>query len=52
MPNLARKVVGMVGRRQDPDRCKLIEGAKWSDGDPFDIEDIEFYWNDVIMDEK
>jgi peptide/nickel transport system substrate-binding protein len=31
---------------------KLIEGAKWSDGDPFDIEDIEFYWNDVIMDEQ
>jgi peptide/nickel transport system substrate-binding protein len=31
---------------------KLIEGAKWSDGDPFDTEDIEFYWNDVIMDEN
>jgi peptide/nickel transport system substrate-binding protein len=31
---------------------KLIEGAKWSDGDPFDVEDIEFYWNDVIMDEN
>jgi peptide/nickel transport system substrate-binding protein len=30
----------------------LIEGAKWSDGDPFDIEDIEFYWNDVIKDEN
>jgi peptide/nickel transport system substrate-binding protein len=29
---------------------KLIEGAKWSDGDPFDTEDIAFYWNDVIMD--
>ncbi|MDZ4087764.1 MAG: ABC transporter substrate-binding protein [Tabrizicola sp.] len=31
---------------------KLIEGAKWSDGDPFDVQDIEFYWNDVIMDEN
>ncbi len=30
----------------------LIEGAKWSDGDPFDTEDIDFYWNDVIMDEN
>jgi peptide/nickel transport system substrate-binding protein len=30
----------------------LIEGAKWSDGDPFDVEDIDFYWNDVIMDEN
>lgn len=27
----------------------LIEGAKWSDGDPFDVEDILFYWNDHIM---
>jgi peptide/nickel transport system substrate-binding protein len=29
---------------------KLIEGAKWSDGDAFDTEDIDFYWNDVVMD--
>ena len=28
----------------------LIEGAKWSDGDAFDTEDIAFYWNDVVMD--
>ncbi len=28
----------------------LIEGAKWSDGDPFDTEDIDFYWNDIVMD--
>jgi peptide/nickel transport system substrate-binding protein len=28
----------------------LIEGAKWSDGDAFDTEDIAFYWDDVIMD--
>jgi peptide/nickel transport system substrate-binding protein len=28
----------------------LIEGAKWSDGDPFDVEDILFYWDDIIMD--
>ena len=27
----------------------LIEGAKWSDGDPFDMDDIEFYWNDHIL---
>lgn len=29
---------------------KLIEGAKWSDGDAFDAEDVMFYWNDVIID--
>ncbi len=28
----------------------LIEGAKWSDGDPFDTEDIDFYWNGIIKD--
>jgi peptide/nickel transport system substrate-binding protein len=28
----------------------LIEGAKWSDGDPFDAEDLMFYWNDVLID--
>lgn len=28
----------------------LIEGAKWSDGAPFNTEDIAFYWNDVVMD--
>lgn len=28
----------------------LIEGAKWSDGDPFDTEDIAFYWNDIVND--
>jgi peptide/nickel transport system substrate-binding protein len=28
----------------------LIEGAKWSDGDPFDAEDIMFYWNDNVQD--
>jgi peptide/nickel transport system substrate-binding protein len=28
----------------------LIEGAKWSDGDPFDSEDIMFFWEDNILD--
>ncbi len=28
----------------------LIEGARWSDGDPFDTEDIDFYWNDIVLD--
>jgi peptide/nickel transport system substrate-binding protein len=30
----------------------LIEGAKWSDGDPFDTEDIAFWWNDNVEDEN
>jgi len=28
----------------------LIEGAKWSDGDPFDSEDVMFYWEDHVLD--
>ena len=28
----------------------LVEGAKWSDGDPFDTEDIAFFWDDIVMD--
>lgn len=28
----------------------LIEGAKWSDGDAFDVEDVEFYWKDIVVD--
>lgn len=28
----------------------LIEGAKWSDGDPFDSEDVMFYWEDNVQD--
>jgi peptide/nickel transport system substrate-binding protein len=28
----------------------LIEGAKWSDGQPFTTADTEFYYNDVVND--
>jgi peptide/nickel transport system substrate-binding protein len=28
----------------------LIRGAKWSDGDPFDADDIMFTWEDNILD--
>jgi peptide/nickel transport system substrate-binding protein len=28
----------------------LIEGAKWSDGEPFTTADTEFYFNDVVND--
>ena len=48
MPNLARSWEwsedGMVLT------VNLIEGAKWSDGDPFDTADIGFFWDHVIMD--
>ncbi len=28
----------------------LVEGARWSDGDPFDAEDIMFHWTHMIQD--
>lgn len=29
---------------------ELMQGVKWSDGDPFDVEDIMFTWEDNILD--
>ncbi|HEY8596678.1 MAG TPA: ABC transporter substrate-binding protein [Devosiaceae bacterium] len=28
----------------------LLEGAKWSDGQPFSADDVMFYWNDNVLD--
>lgn len=50
LPNLARSWEWSEDGRTLT--VRLIEGAKWSDGDPFDVADIEFYWNDVILDEE
>ncbi len=30
----------------------LVEGVKWSDGDPFDTEDVAFWWDDNIQDDN
>ncbi|NLR98325.1 ABC transporter substrate-binding protein [Rhizobium sp. P38BS-XIX] len=48
LPNLAK------GWEWSPDGHKLtmhlIEGAKWSDGVPFNADDIMFYWEDEVID--
>ncbi len=28
----------------------LMEGVRWSDGDPFDVEDVRFWWEDNVQD--
>lgn len=28
---------------------KFREGVKWSDGQPFSSEDLDFWWNDLVM---
>lgn len=28
----------------------LVQGIRWSDGDPFDTEDIAFWWDDNVQD--
>lgn len=48
MPNLATDWSWSEDRRILT--MNLLQGAKWSDGDPFDAEDIEFLWRDVIND--
>jgi peptide/nickel transport system substrate-binding protein len=48
LPNLARS--WEWGEDGMSLTVNLIEGAKWSDGDPFDTEDIAFHWNDVVVD--
>jgi peptide/nickel transport system substrate-binding protein len=30
----------------------LREGMRWSDGEPYSAEDIEFWWNDVILNDS
>ncbi len=48
LPNLAR------GWEWSEDGHKLtmhlIEGAKWSDGEPFSSDDVMFYWTDNVLD--
>jgi peptide/nickel transport system substrate-binding protein len=48
MPNLARSWEWSEDGRQLT--MHLVEGVKWSDGDPFDAEDVMFYWEDHVLD--
>jgi peptide/nickel transport system substrate-binding protein len=48
LPNLARSWEWSEDGLQLT--MNLIEGARWSDGDPFDAEDVMFYWEDSVLD--
>ncbi|HEV7346033.1 MAG TPA: ABC transporter substrate-binding protein [Devosia sp.] len=47
LPNLAKSWEWSEDGRELT--MHLIEGAKWSDGDPFDADDVMFYWDDHIQ---
>ena len=49
LPNLAKSW------EWNEDRTELtlhLVDAKWSDGDPFDSEDVRFWWEDNVLDEN
>ena len=48
MPNLAKS--WEWSKDGNELTMNLVEGAKWSDGDPFDSDDVMYYWNDHILD--
>jgi peptide/nickel transport system substrate-binding protein len=48
MPNLAKSWEWSEDGHQLT--MQLVEGVKWSDGDPFDAEDVMFFWEDHILD--
>lgn len=49
LPNLAREWEWNDDRTQLT--MHLVEGIRWSDGDPFDTEDIRFWWEDNVQNE-
>jgi len=50
LPNLARSWAWSADGHKLT--MKLIEGAKWSDGQAFGADDLIFYWDDIINDSK
>jgi peptide/nickel transport system substrate-binding protein len=50
MPNIAKSFKANASMTQMT--LQLREGLKWSDGQPFTAEDMEFYWKNVLMNDK
>ena len=47
VPNLAHELEVLDDARRF--RFHLREGLKWSDGDDFTTEDVEFYWEHIVL---
>ena len=50
LPNLAKSWIWNDDRTALT--MDLVEGIRWSDGDPFDAEDVLFWWEDNVQDEN
>lgn len=50
LPNLAKSWVWNDDMTELT--MSLVEGIHWSDGDPFDTEDVRFWWEDNVEDEN
>ncbi len=54
----AREIIPYVakGYESSEDMKKLIvhlrEGLRWSDGEPFTVDDILFWWNDIVLNDE
>ena len=48
LPNLAKSWEWSEDGRELT--MHLVEGVKWSDGDPFDTDDVMFFWEDNVLD--
>ncbi|MFP6574178.1 MAG: ABC transporter substrate-binding protein [Pirellulaceae bacterium] len=48
LPNLAKNWTWNGSKTQLT--MNLVEGIKWSDGDPFDADDVVFWWEDNVQD--
>jgi len=50
LPNLAKSWEWNDDRTEVT--MQLMQGVRWSDGDPFDVEDVRFWWEDNVEDEN
>lgn len=50
VPNLAESIEYLDGGSKAV--VTIRDGIRWSDGEPFTTADIEFYWNDIMLNDN